>query len=489
LAKAENIDETHPEEEKVEPQQEIEEKATDSGKKRKPLKRRNSKFLVQEDLSSPLFRPEYVYHSEDESSKIWQLMKTYQGVDTKSIQRGIVNHVEYSLALTRFNFSEFGCYQATALSLRDRLLESWNDTNQYFTTHNVKRVYYLSLEFLLGRLMQNTLNNIDMEKNYKEALLDIGYDLERLYDEEVDPALGNGGLGRLAACFLDSLATLEVPAWGYGIRYDYGIFKQVIRDGYQCEVPDFWLSGGNPWEIERPEITVPVRFYGYTEHYEDNGVKRAEWKGGELVMAKAYDTPIPGYNTFNCNNLRLWKSLPAKEFDFESFNKGDYFNSIQTKQRAEYITSVLYPNDNSSSGKELRLKQQYFFCSATIRDVIRRFKKINSDWRDFPKKAALQLNDTHPAIAAVEFLRILIDEEKLAWGEAWKIMHSSFSYTNHTVLPEALETWSVDLFGNLLPRHLELIYLINHIFMEEISQKHPGDFEMMSEMSIIEEGD
>lgn len=445
---------------------------------------------MQEDPSSPLLRPEFVYgENTEDADKIWKLMQTYQGRDIKSIQRSIVNHVEYTLAMTRFNFSDFGCYQAAAFSLRDRLLESWNDTNQYFTTHNVKRVYYLSLEFLLGRCMQNTLTNLGMEAPYREALMDIGYQLENLYDHEVDPALGNGGLGRLAACFLDSLATLEIPAWGYGIRYDYGIFKQVIKDGYQCEIPDFWLSGGNPWEIERPEVTYPIRFYGYSEQYDDDGVTRAEWKGGEIVLAKAYDTPIPGYNTFNCNNLRLWKSIPAKEFDFDQFNQGKYDDAVDAKQRAEYITSVLYPNDTTQGGKELRLKQQYFFCSATIRDVIRRFKKSNKDWKDFPNKAALQLNDTHPAIAAIEFLRILIDEERLSWDQAWKIMHDSFSYTNHTVLPEALETWSVGLLGHLLPRHLELIYVINHIFMEKVAEKYPGDYERMSAMSVIEEGD
>jgi glycogen phosphorylase len=459
-------------------------------KKKCKLKRKGSKFDLQGETSCPLLRPEFVYgENKERTDKIWELMKTYQGSDIKSIQRSIVNHVEYTLAMTRFNFSDLGCYMATATSLKDRLLESWNDSNQYFTTHNVKRVYYLSLEFLLGRLMQNTLINIDMEEQYRDALLDIGYRLEGLYDQEVDPALGNGGLGRLAACFLDSLATLEIPAWGYGIRYDYGIFKQEIRDGYQCEIPDFWLSGGNPWEIERPEVNYQIRFYGYTEKYDDDGVSRAEWKGGEVVLAKAYDTPIPGYNTFNCNNLRLWKSIPAKEFDFESFNKGDYDTAVEAKQRAEYITSVLYPNDNTNSGKELRLKQQYFFCSATIRDIIRRFKKINKDWKDFPNKAAIQLNDTHPAIAAIEFLRILIDEEKLPWEQSWKIMHDAFSYTNHTVLPEALESWSVGLLGHLLPRHLELIYMINHIFMEEVAKKYPGDYERMKLMSLIQEGD
>ena len=285
------------------------------------------------------------------------------------------------------------------------------------------------------------------------------------------------------------MATLEIPAWGYGIRYDYGIFQQVIKDGYQCEIPDFWLSAGNPWEIERPDVTYQIKFYGYSEKYDDNGVERANWKGGETVMARAYDTPIPGYNTFNTNNLRLWKSFPANEFDFESFNKGNYDEAVESRQRAEYITSVLYPNDNTEGGKELRLKQQYFFCAATVRDVIRRFKKKNTNWDDFPTKASLQLNDTHPAIAAIEFLRILIDEEKLEWARSWKIMHDAFSYTNHTVLPEALEKWSVGLLGHLLPRHLELIYLINYIFMEQVAKKYPGDYEKMSDMSVVEEGD
>lgn len=452
------------------------------------LQRRGSKFDIQDGERSPLLRPEFVYSNDEKTDKLWSLMQTYQGTDIKSIQRSIVNHVEYTLAMTRFNFTNFGCYLASGFSIRDRLLEAWNDTNQYFTTHNVKRVYYLSLEFLLGRLMQNTLNNIGMEDKYREALLDIGYNMEELYEQEVDPALGNGGLGRLAACFLDSLASLEIPAWGYGIRYDYGIFKQIIKNGYQCEIPDFWLSGGNPWEIERPDVTYSIRFYGHTEEYDDlDGKTHTRWTGGEIVKARAYDTPIPGYNTFNTNNLRLWKSIPANEFDFNSFNAGNYDDAVEAKQRAEYITSVLYPNDNSAGGKELRLKQQYFFCAATIQDVTRRFKKMNHDWNDFPKKAALQMNDTHPAIAAVEFLRLLIDEEKLPWEQAWKIMNASFAYTNHTVLPEALEKWSVELLQNLLPRHLELIYHINFIFMEQIGKRYPGDFGKMSEMSLIEE--
>lgn len=233
----------------------------------------------------------------------------------------------------------------------------------------------------MGRMMQNALVNIDMEEQYKDALMDIGYNLEDLYEQETDAALGNGGLGRLAACFLDSLATLEIPAWGYGIRYDYGIFKQVInKDGKQIEIPDYWLKHGNPWEIERPDVTYPVRFGGHARKYNDNGVERAEWQGGELVIAQAFDTPVPGYNTYNTNNLRLWKSKPYNEFNFDQFNRGDYFGAIGERQSAEYITSCLYPNDSSDQGKELRLKQQYFFCSASLQDIIRRYKKTHTDW-------------------------------------------------------------------------------------------------------------
>jgi len=314
-------------------------------------------------------------------------MSSYQGTDQRSIQRSIVNHVEYTLARTRFNFDDFGAYQASAYSLRDRLIEAWNDTNQYHTTKDVKRVYYFSLEFLMGRMMQNMLVNIDMEDKYKSALMDVGYDLEKIYEEETDAALGNGGLGRLAACFLDSMATLDLPAWGYGIRYDYGIFKQKICDGRQVEVPDFWLKNGNPWEIERADIVYPVRFYGRVRKYHEGGVERAVWEDGQVVIAQAYDTPVPGYNTYNTNNLRLWRSRPCNEFNFDSFNSGDYFGAISERQSAEYITSVLYPNDSTQAGKELRLKQQYFFCSASLRDIIRRYKKNHpNDWSQFAAK-------------------------------------------------------------------------------------------------------
>jgi len=351
-------------------------------------------------------------------------------------------------------------------------------------------VYYFSLEFLMGRLLQNMLVNIDMEDGYKKALMDIGYDLENVYEEETDAALGNGGLGRLAACFLDSMATLEIPAWGYGIRYDYGIFKQLIKDGRQIEIPDFWLKNGNPWEIERSDVVYPVRFYGRVEKYSEGGVERANWLDGQLVMAQAYDTPIPGYNTYNTNNLRLWRSRPCNEFNFDSFNSGDYFGAIAERQSAEYITSVLYPNDSTPSGKELRLKQQYFFCSASLRDIIRRFKTNHAnDWSQFSNKNQIQLNDTHPGISTVELLRILLDEEKLDYREAWNVVYNTFAYTNHTVLPEALEKWSVALLTKLLPRHMELIYLVNHYFIEKIRAKYPGDDNKVMRMSLIEEGD
>lgn len=319
--------------------------------------------------------------------------------------------------------------------------------------------------------------------------MDMGYDLEELYEEETDAALGNGGLGRLAACFIDSLATLEIPAWGYGIRYDYGIFKQVIKDGYQTEIPDFWLNHGNPWEIERQDITYQIRFYGVSNKYQDGNTERANWEGCQKVIAMAFDTPVPGFNTYNTNNLRLWKSRPRSTFDFNKFNSSDYHGAIGERQDAEYITSVLYPNDSTDAGKELRLKQQYFFCSASIYDIIRRYKDRHNDrFATFADKNKIQLNDTHPAIGTIELLRILIDEEKLSFEEAWNVCHKTFSYTNHTVLPEALEKWSVELIGRLLPRHLELIYLINHIYIGKLKQKYPGDGEKIGRMSLVEEG-
>eukprot|EP01071_Lankesteria_metandrocarpae_P004198 Lankesteria_metandrocarpae@DN3425_c0_g1_i1.p1 len=424
--------------------------------------------------------------------KIWKLMETYLATDTHSIQRSIVNHVEYTLSRTRFNFDNECAYRATAFSIRDRLIETLNDTTSFFYEKDPKRCYYLSLEFLVGRAMQNALVNLDIEENYKKALSDLGMSLETLEEYEHDAALGNGGLGRLAACFLDSMATLNFPCWGYGIRYTYGIFEQKIVNGRQVERPDYWLVQDNPWEIARHDITYAVRFYGNVKEYVDPNTqqRRCKWVDGEIVQAMAYDNPIPGFDTYNCINLRLFRAIPSREFDFTSFNEGRYLDAIVERQRAENISAVLYPNDIPELGKELRLKQQYFFVCATLQDVLRRFKKYdNRDWRDLPKKVTMQLNDTHPTIAIPELMRILIDIEGLEYKFAWELTKQVFNYTNHTVLPEAQERWSAALIERLLPRHLLIINDINFHFMNEIQAVYPNDWDRMSRMSIYQEGD
>lgn len=412
------------------------------------------------------------------------LMSQYLARDVPAVQRQIVNHVEYTLARTRYNFDSFGAYQATAYSVRDRLIESWNDTQQYFTQRDVKRVYYLSLEYLMGRYLTNALMNIGIHNQFTEALAGLGFDMENVACEERDPGLGNGGLGRLAACFMDSLATLNYPAWGYGIRYKYGMFEQRIHDGYQIEIPDYWLTHGNPWEIERLDVSYPIRFYGHVEST-GHGFKLV---GGEVVRAVAYDSPIPGYDTYNTLNLRLWSAQPAKEFDLSSFSRGDYYGAVSEKEASEKISSVLYPNDSTEAGKELRLKQQFFFVSATLQDVLRRFKKIKRPLTELHTKVAMQLNDTHPTIAIVELMRILMDDEGLGWTASWTTTKKVFSYTNHTVLPEALEKWSVSLMEKLLPRHMMIIYEINRRHLEATAQKYPNDGHKLQRMSIIEDG-
>jgi starch phosphorylase len=453
-----------------------------------PLKRKGSIYKNLKEVST-LLRPEFqISEDENKNAKVWSLMQTYLPRDKESIQRNIIHHVEFSLARTRFDLTPDILYTGTSISVRDRLLESWNDTQTSIRLSEPKRVYYLSIEFLLGRLLQNALINMNMEQDYKEAIMDFGIRLEDIYDRENDPALGNGGLGRLAACFMDSLTTLNYPAWGYGIRYDYGIFRQAIENFQQKEFPDYWLTKGNAWEIQRLDVKYKVRFYGNCRDEMRNGKKFRVWEGGNEVIAIAYDTMIPGWNTFMANTLRLWKSFPDEEFDFESFNKGDFLSAMEERDTASYITSVLYPNDSTYAGKELRLKQQYFFVSATVQDIVRRFLRSKLPWREFPSKNAVQLNDTHPTVAIPELMRILIDYHGLDNEEAFDIVNQTFAYTNHTVLPEALEKWSVDLFGRLLPRHLELIYMINHIFLEKARKKFPNNADKISRISMIEEG-
>ncbi|KKK20973.1 glycogen phosphorylase [Aspergillus rambellii] len=383
---------------------------------------------------------------------------------------------------------EAAAYSGTALAFRDRLIIEWNKTQQRQTFADQKRVYYLSLEFLMGRALDNAMLNVGMKDVAKEGLNDLGFRIEDVISQEHDAALGNGGLGRLAACLLDSLATLNYPAWGYGLRYRYGIFKQEIVNGYQVEVPDYWLDF-NPWEFPRHEITVDIQFYGHVSKTQDgDGRTVSIWEGGETVQALAYDVPVPGYGTRTTNNLRLWSSKAASgEFDFQKFNAGDYESAVADQQRAETISAVLYPNDNLDRGKELRLKQQYFWCAASLYDIVRRFKKTKRAWKEFPEQIAIQLNDTHPTLAIVELQRILIDQEGLDWDEAWYIVTNTFGYTNHTVLPEALEKWSVPLVSHLLPRHLQIIYDINLFFLQQVERKFPNDRDILSRVSIIEE--
>ena len=401
-----------------------------------------------------------------------------------------VRHIETTLARSLFNCDESAAYQGTALAFRDRLIMDWNKTQQDQTMTDQKRVYYLSLEFLMGRALDNAMLNTNMKDAAKGGMNELGFRMEDLITQERDAALGNGGLGRLAACFLDSMATMNYPAWGYALRYKYGIFKQEIHDGYQVEVPDYWLDF-NPWEFPRQDVTVDIQFYGGVRTYQDeNGKARSSWEGGEIVEAMAYDAPIPGYGTATTNNMRMWSSKAhSGEFDFQKFNSGDYEGSVSDTQRAETVSAVLYPNDNLERGKELRLKQQYFWCAASLYDIVRRFKKTKKSWKEFPNNVAIQLNDTHPTLAIPELQRILIDIEGLEWNEAWEIVQNTFGYTNHTVMQEALEKWSVPLIQHLLPRHLQIIYDINLNFLQFVEKKFPKDRDMLRRVSIIEESE
>ncbi|KAI5657166.1 hypothetical protein M9H77_25959 [Catharanthus roseus] len=422
------------------------------------------------------------------AEKMFGLMDEFLKNDPVSLQKDILDHVEYTVARSRFSFDDFEAYQALSHSVRDRLIERWHDTHQYFKKKDPKRLYFLSLEFLMGRSLSNSVINLGIRDQYADALNQLGFDFEVLAEQEGDAALGNGGLARLSACQMDSLATLNYPAWGYGLRYQYGLFRQIILDGFQLEQPDYWLNFGNPWEIERVHVSYPVKFYGTVEDEGLNGEKMKVWIPGETVEAVAYDNPLPGYDTRNAINLRLWAAKPSGQYDMESYNTGDYISAVVDRQKAETISNVLYPDDRSYQGKELRLKQQYFFVSASLQDIIRRFKDSHDNFDDFPDKVALQINDTHPSIAIAEVMRVLIDEEHLSWNKAWDIACKIFSFTTHSVQPEGLEKIPVDLLGNVLPRHLQIIYDINYNFMEELKKKIGQDYDRLSRMSIIEEG-
>jgi len=409
----------------------------------------------------------------------------------EALKTSIMSNLEYRLAKDQYSATGYDLFLSTAYAVLERLVERWIATQQTYHQVNAKRVYYLSMEFLLGRSLENSLINLGLYEACRETLEQLGLDLEATRRYEVDAGLGNGGLGRLAACFLDSMATMGLPAQGYGLRYEFGLFNQRFSHGMQVETPDNWLALPNPWEIERPEYCFKVRFGGKVEHKKDAfGRDDTVWSGGQEVLAMPFDTPVPGYAVTNVNTLRLWTSKATEEFDLDDFNMGDYMSACGDKLISENITKVLYPNDNFFEGKELRLKQEFFLISASLQDILRRFKVENTDIGQFPEKVAIQLNDTHPALAIPELMRILLDEERLEWKQAWDICVRTFGYTNHTVLPEALEEWPVELVGALLPRHLEIIYLINYNFIEEVSRHFPEDQDRLRRMSIIaEEGE
>jgi len=401
----------------------------------------------------------------------------------------IQNQLRYSLARDPKTASKRDWWLATSKAAQCVIIERLMATQTKHRNDNVKRLYYLSLEFLMGRLYINSFLSAGVFQNMKQAISELGLDIEELREEEYDMGLGNGGLGRLAACFLDSLATLDLPAIGYGIHYQYGLFKQEFRNGYQVELPDDWMKYGTPWEIVRPEHTTEIELYGVVENvFDDLGNYVPKWNNTKKLMGIPYDIPVPGYGTTTVNFLRLWSSKAHEDFNFEAFNSGGYDEAVRDKNASETISKVLYPNDKTESGKELRLIQQYFFVACSLKDIIRRFRRSNEDWNDFPEKVAIQLNDTHPAIAVVELQRLLHDVYGLPWKKAWEIVTRTFAYTNHTLLPEALEKWSVGLFKKVLPRHLQIIFEINKFFLLEVEATWPGDIEKVRKLSLIEEG-
>ena len=408
---------------------------------------------------------------------------------TAGFEQEILDQLHFGLARDTSSASKRDWWIATSKAIQKVIIDRMMKTLAVHSEGNVRRVYYLSMEFLMGRLYANNMINAGVFKEAVEALENLGHTLEETRNEEYDMALGNGGLGRLAACFLDSLATLDLPAVGYGIHYEYGLFKQQFRDGYQVELPDAWIQYGSPWEIIRPQYIQEIPVYGRVEAVTDaSGQTRNEWMDHRKIIGVPYDIPIPGYGTETVNFLRLWESKAPADFDLDAFNRGGYEEAVRQKNTAETISKVLYPNDHTEAGKELRLLQQYFFVACSLRDIIRRFERDNTNWETFPEKVAIQLNDTHPAIAIVELQRLLVDEYDMPWEKAWAIVTRTFGYTNHTLLPEALEKWSVALFRKVLPRHLQIIFLINKFFLEEVQAKWPNDLEKMNKLSLIEEG-
>lgn len=419
--------------------------------------------------------------------KKWQSRRV--GKTVEDFQQLLLDNLYHTHGQAVQSASAHDGYMTLAYTVRDQLIDRWRKTTQAHFEANPKFVYYLSAEYLLGKQLSQNMLYTETTELVRQALNEFNLKLDDYLELDVEPGLGNGGLGRLAACFIDSLATLDMPAVGYGIRYEFGIFRQTFEDGWQVEKPDEWLVYGNPWEFPQPDDMVEIGFAGSTERYEDNrGNIRVRWIPEHKVLGEPCTTLVPGYGTQTVNILRLWRARATAEFDFQLFDEGDYIRAVERKVRSENISKVLYPNDETPQGKRLRLAQQYFFVACSLRDIIRRFRLRNEDWDQFPQKVAIQLNDTHPVIAIPELMRILVDEERLDWDRAWLIAQNTFAYTCHTLLPEALERWPVELLGSILPRHLEIIYKINHQFLNQVRAAFPGDTERVGAMSLIEEG-
>lgn len=411
------------------------------------------------------------------------------GMDVESLKQAITEHLFYQQGRNIVNTSLNDFYLAVSYAVGDRLKQREHRTmNAVFENDAIRLVSYLSAEFLMGPQLGVNLIALDIFDEMKRAVEELGFNLDEIIAQEAEPGLGNGGLGRLAACYIDSLASQEIPAIGYGIRYEFGIFDQVIHDGWQVEKTDKWLRKGNPWEIARPELSVNVNFGGYTESYIDYGGRKCfRWKPAYMVTGIPYDSPVMGYKVLSCNFLRLWKSEAEESFDFSSFNHGDYYKAVEYKVKSENISKVLYPNDEMLEGKKLRLKQQYFFVSCSLQDMMNIHRRFGGNPQEFHKRWAIQLNDTHPSVSVAELMRILMDEYKIDWDTAWDTTCKTFSYTNHTLLPEALEKWTVDLFKYLIPRILEIVYEINYRFLQEVSKRFPDDEGKLSRMSIVDE--
>ncbi len=405
-----------------------------------------------------------------------------------AVQQSLTNHLIFSIGKDPITATDRDWFFTLAHVVRERLIERWMSTMRSYYINDAKRVYYLSMEFLIGRSLINGVLNVGFMDEVKQACKEAGVDLERVTEMEFDAALGNGGLGRLAACFLDSMATIGLPGYGMGIRYEYGMFNQKIENGWQVEHPDNWLRYGNPWEFPRSEVLYPVKFHGRVVQYtDDSGCSHYHWIDTEDVMAMAYDTPVPGYGLNTVNNMRLWSAKSSRDFDLKYFNEGNYIKAVSDKNESENLSKVLYPDDSTTMGRELRLKQQYFLVCASLQDILFRFQKHHTSFDELPDKVAIQLNDTHPSVAIAELMRILVDISKLDWDHAWDISTRTFAYTNHTLMPEALETWPVALFESILPRHMQIIYEINHRFLQGVMHQHPGDSELLKRVSIIDE--